>query len=213
MQSDETLHRLGALDREMIEHRIRTLFERRAEGDLPGIMDYAADDIVYHTRGLWTLYPFSQPVRGKALVGQMLAMIEVMYENLGSTIYELVIDGDRAALHRTSRMRNRGTGALLSVDVCDFVRFRDGMVIEFSDIPIPRPSRVCRRTHDAAAHWPGKISMRTRPLAGRLKPCLGASTPERALRRAGVLRRSGRGASSLAAGGAGVNLWSPTAGP
>jgi ketosteroid isomerase-like protein len=135
MQSDETLHRLGALDREMIEHRIQTIFERRAEGDLPGIMDYAADDIVYSTRGLWTLYPFSQPVRSKALVGQMLAMIEVMYENFGSTIHELVIDGDRAALHRTSRMRNRGTGALLSVDVCDFMRFRDGMVIEFSEYP------------------------------------------------------------------------------
>jgi ketosteroid isomerase-like protein len=135
MQSHETLHSLGALDREMIEHRLRTIFERRAEGDLPGIMEYAAEDIVYHVQGSWTLYPFSRPVRGKAAVGQMLAMIDVMFENLGSTIHELVIDGDRAALHRTSHMRNRGAGTVVSIDVCDFVRFRDGLVAEFSEYP------------------------------------------------------------------------------
>jgi uncharacterized protein len=135
MQSDETLHRLGALDREMIEHRIRTIFERRAAGDLAGILEYAAEDIVYHAHGNWTLYPFSRPVHGKAAFTQMAAMIDVMFENLGSTIYELVIDGDRAALHRTSRMRNRGTGAVVSVDVCDFLRFRDGLVVEFSEYP------------------------------------------------------------------------------
>jgi ketosteroid isomerase-like protein len=135
MQSHEMLHKLGALDREMIEHRIRTIFERRAAGDLRGIMDYAADDVVYRTQGGWTLYPFSRPMHGKAALGQMLATIDVMFENLGSTIHELVIDGDRAALHRTSKMRNRGSGAVVCVDVCDFMRFRDGLVVEFSEYP------------------------------------------------------------------------------
>ena len=135
MQSDETLEKLGALDREMIEHRIRTIFERRAAGDHPGIIEYAAEDIFYNIQGNWTLYPFSRPARGKQTFAQALAMIEVMYENLGSIIHELVIDGERAALHRTSKMRNRGTGEIRSVDVCDFLRFRDGLVIEFSEYP------------------------------------------------------------------------------
>ncbi len=135
MQSDETLEKLGTLDREMIEHRIRTIFERRAAGDIPGIVEYMADDIVYNVQGDWTLYPFSRPARGKKILEQAFAMVEIMYENLGSTIHELVIDGERAALHRTSRMRNRGTGAIRSIDVCDFLRFRDGLVIEFSEYP------------------------------------------------------------------------------
>nr|WP_298422750.1 nuclear transport factor 2 family protein [Rhodoblastus sp.] len=50
-------------------------------------------------------------------------------------MHELVIDGDRAALHRTSRLRNRGTGETISIDVCDFFRFRDGLVVEFSEYP------------------------------------------------------------------------------
>jgi ketosteroid isomerase-like protein len=135
LQSDGTLRRLGALDREMIEHRVRTIFERRAERDLRGILEYAAEDIVYNVQGNWTLYPFSRPARGKAIFAQMMAMVDAMYENLGSTIHELVIDGERVALHRTSKMRNRGTGAIIAIDVCDFLRFRDGLVIEFSEYP------------------------------------------------------------------------------
>ncbi len=135
MQSNGTLERLGSLDREMIEHRIRTIFERRAEGDHAGIVEYMAEDIVFNVQGSWTLYPFSRPARGKAVFAQALAAVEAMYENLGSTIHELVIDGERAALHRTSRMRNRGSGETSSVDVCDFLRFRDGLVIEFSEYP------------------------------------------------------------------------------
>ena len=64
MQSEQSLRDLGALDRELIEHRIRTIFERRAQGDLPGIIEYAAEDILFHVRGGWTLYPFSRPARG-----------------------------------------------------------------------------------------------------------------------------------------------------
>ena len=86
-------------------------------------------------RGNWTLYPFSRAGRGKTFFAQALAVIDAMYENLGSTIHELVIDGERAALHRTAKMRNRGTGQIISVDVCGFLRFRDGLVIEFSEYP------------------------------------------------------------------------------
>jgi uncharacterized protein len=135
MQSEDALHRLGELDREMIEHRLRAIFERRAEGDVPGMLEYAAEDILYSTRGNWTLYPFVRTVRGKEAVRQILATVDVMYENFGSTIHELVIDGDRAALHRTSHLRNRGTGERISIDVCDFARFRDGLIVEFAEYP------------------------------------------------------------------------------
>jgi uncharacterized protein len=135
VQSESTLGKLGVLDREMIEHRIRTIFERRAANDIPGIVEYAAEDIFYNVRGNWTLYPFSRPAQGKEILAQALAVVNAMYENFGSTIHELVIDGERAALHRTSRMRNRGSGEMRSVDVCNFLRFRDGLVIEFSEYP------------------------------------------------------------------------------
>ena len=121
--------------RETIERHVRTIFERRAAGDVPALIDYVAEDVFDNVQGDWTIYPFSRPVRGKKVFAQALAMVNAMYENLGSTIHELVIDGDRAALHRTSKMRNRGTGGVHSIDVCNFIRFRDGLVIEFSEYP------------------------------------------------------------------------------
>jgi ketosteroid isomerase-like protein len=135
MRSEDLLGQLAQIDREMIEHRVRTLFERRTDGDVAGVLEYLAEDFVYHTKGDWTLYPFSRPVRGKAAFQQVVAAINAMYENLGSEIHELVIDGERVALHRTSQMRNRGTGSVHAVDICDFFRFRDGLVIEFSEYP------------------------------------------------------------------------------
>jgi ketosteroid isomerase-like protein len=135
VQSGETLAQLGRLDREMIEHRVRTIFDRRATGDMPGVIEYAAEDIFYNVQGNWTIYPFSRPVRGKKLFAEAMARMAAIYENLGSTIHEMVIDGERVALHRTSRIRHRGTGETRSIDVCDFLRFRDGVVIEFAEYP------------------------------------------------------------------------------
>jgi len=135
MTSREGLNTIAGLDREMIEHRVRTIFERRAEGDRQGLMDYLDENVVYRVRGNWTLYPFSHSIHGKENFAKLMAAIEIMYENFGSTIHEMLIDGEKIALHRTSRMRNRGTGAVHEVDICDFLTFRDGLVIEFAEYP------------------------------------------------------------------------------
>jgi ketosteroid isomerase-like protein len=65
----------------------------------------------------------------------MLAEIDMRYENLGSVIHEFMIDGEQVALHRTATIRNRGTGATMDVDICNFARFRDGLIVEFSEYP------------------------------------------------------------------------------
>jgi len=135
MSSPAAHNTIAGLDREMIEHRVRTIFERRAEGDRQGLMDYLDENVVYRVQGNWTLYPFSQTIHGKENFAKLMAAIEIMYENFGSTIHEMLIDGEKVALHRTSRMRNRGTGAVHEVDLCDFLTFSDGLVIEFAEYP------------------------------------------------------------------------------
>jgi ketosteroid isomerase-like protein len=32
-------------------------------------------------------------------------------------------------------MRNRDTGALTTIDICDIARFRDGLLVEFAEHP------------------------------------------------------------------------------
>jgi ketosteroid isomerase-like protein len=134
VQSDETLRKLGALDRELIERRVHALFEMRAAGDLRGMLEYAAEDIVYNAKGSWAAFPYASPVRGKKLVAEALATIAMQFENMGSVVHELVIDGDRIALRRSVKLRHRGTGKVGEVDIADFFRFRDGLVVEFTEV-------------------------------------------------------------------------------
>ena len=134
MQSDETLRKLGVLDRELIEKRIHALLDMRAAGDLRGMLEHAAEDVVYNVRGNWAAFPYTRPVRGKKLVAEAIAMIAMQFENLGSVVHDLVIDGDRVAVRRTAKLRHRGTGKVGEVDIADFVRFRDGLVVEFTEV-------------------------------------------------------------------------------
>lgn len=146
MQSLLTLRKLGDVDREMIEHRVRTICERRAEGDVPGMLEYFSADIVCHTRGGWSIATFPRRLVGKAEVAEAYRLINIQYENLGSEIHELVIDGDQVALHRTITIRNRGAGQKYTFDVMNFARFRDGLVVELSEyLDVAAPSAL-RRT-------------------------------------------------------------------
>ena len=132
MQSDDTQKKLSDIDRELIERRIYELAELRARGDVAGMLRYAAPDIVIRC-GDRRDYPFHAPREGKEAAGEFGHVVNIAYENLGSEITSLLIDGDRVALHRTATIRNRGTGNTVKIDFCNFLRFRDGLVVEFSE--------------------------------------------------------------------------------
>ncbi len=134
MQSLEDLTKIAHVDRELIETRIHRLCDMRSADDLRGILDYAAEDIVYEARGHWMSFPFQGSVKGKAQVAKALMSIATQFENLGSTVRKIVIDGEQVAVWRTSRLRHRGTGKAANIEVADFLRFRDGLVVEFLEI-------------------------------------------------------------------------------
>lgn len=124
-------------DRDLMEQRIRALLKMREDGDLAGLLSLAAPDIIYDIRGNWSAFPFSEPVRGKEMTAQALMMIAVHCENLGNVLHDIVIDGDQVALRRTATIRHRGTGKVGAVEISDFVRFRDGLVVELVESADP----------------------------------------------------------------------------
>jgi ketosteroid isomerase-like protein len=102
---------------------------------MSGMMEYFAEDIVCLTRGRWRAVTFPQRMIGKAAVKEAYRLLNIEYENLGSAIHELLIDGDRVALHRTTSVRHRGTSQVFTFDVMTFARFREGLVVEFAEYP------------------------------------------------------------------------------
>jgi ketosteroid isomerase-like protein len=134
VQSEETIRKLGVVDRELIEKRIHAMARLHSDGNLRGMLDLVADDIVFNVRGNWLTFPYTRPIRGKKQVAETMAMIAVQFQTLGSVIHELVIDGDRVAVRRTAKIRHRGTGKVGEVDIAGFIRFRDGLVVELTEI-------------------------------------------------------------------------------
>ena len=147
MQSEHASRRLSEVDRSLIEQRIHALAEMRARGDMAGMMKYAAPDIVFNG-GSWKTYPLSARCEGRDACSELGRTVNVTYENLGVTINKMLIDGDSVALHRTARIRNRGAGRTVDVEICNFLRFRDGLVV------LRRCSSWKRREPGVNELWP-----------------------------------------------------------
>jgi ketosteroid isomerase-like protein len=131
--SEDALRRIGDLDREQIEQRIRLLFEKWARGDIEGMVGYLAPDVVFPSNGFWTGVP--APLRSREQVAKTLRRLGGALENIVSVLHEIVIDGDRVVVHRTAVGRRRDNGRRYQCDFIDFFRFRDGLVVEFSEYP------------------------------------------------------------------------------
>jgi uncharacterized protein len=134
MQSPQNLAEIAVVDRELVELRVHAMLDRLAERDLPGLIAYFSDDVVFELIGNWSIFPNARRARGKDAWTRALATIYTELENLGSTLHEVAIDGECVALRRTTRLRNYGTGRVGDVEIADFLRFRDGLVVEVTEI-------------------------------------------------------------------------------
>jgi ketosteroid isomerase-like protein len=138
--SEDALRRMGNVDRDLIEKRVRFMFDRWAHGDIDAMIEYLAPDVVLPSYGAWT--GSTAPVRGRVQASRVLRQWGELVENIVTVIHEIVIDGDRAVVHRTAVGRLRETGRRYQCDFVGFFRFRDGLVVEFSDYPDAEWSKV-----------------------------------------------------------------------
>jgi ketosteroid isomerase-like protein len=129
--SEKALRDIGNIDRKQIESRIRRLFECWSQGDVESMIEYLAPDVILPSNGFWT--GVKAPRVGRAQVADTIRRNGSVLENIVSVLHELVIDGDRAVVHRTAVGRRRDTGRRYQCDFIDFFRFRDGLVVEFSE--------------------------------------------------------------------------------
>ena len=108
MQTPETLRALGVNDRELIEQTIRTIYYLRSIGDYEGLLELVAEDVKCVLQGTWSLQTIPSPTFGKAAIAQALRTLSIDLEYIDYKFHELLIDGDRAAVHLTITARNRG---------------------------------------------------------------------------------------------------------
>ena len=133
MLTDETVRKFAQLDRDLLEKRIRGIYETREKGAIDAMVAFGSPDIVCFPHSDWRPRSFPHPIVGKAALAETFRLRNIQYENLGSTIDRILIDGDQAAVFRTTTIRERGASETHTFAAIDFFRFRDGLVVEFSE--------------------------------------------------------------------------------
>lgn len=130
-----TTRLLSEVDRDLIADILQALFSRRMAGDIDGMMKFLAADIVCFPNTSWGHARYPRSIIGRDAVREAFWQRHIKYVTLESTVHRLLIDGDSVAIHRTTRICERGGGDPCTFDVVDFFRFRDGLIVEFCEFP------------------------------------------------------------------------------
>ena len=103
-------------------------YERR---DLARVAAFLHDDIDWLIYGPVSIFRFAGPRRGRPAVLEVLAAITEIFILERYEREVVLVEGDRAAIMADVTFTQRATGRLLRFRVANFLRYRDGRVIEF----------------------------------------------------------------------------------
>jgi ketosteroid isomerase-like protein len=112
---------------------VKELYEAYAARDLDRVAALIHDDIEWIIYGPVQVFPFQGPRRGKAQVLDVLGAIGKDYALERYVPEFIVVDGERAAVLSDAAFVQRATNRTLSMRLADFLRFRDGRLVEFRE--------------------------------------------------------------------------------
>jgi ketosteroid isomerase-like protein len=113
--------------------RVRDLYAAYARGDDARVAMMIDDDIDWAIYGPVQVFSFAGPRRGKAAVLETLSGIAREYALERYQPEVIVVDGERAAVMSNVAFIQRSTGRTLSFRNANFLRFRDGRIVEFRE--------------------------------------------------------------------------------
>ena len=121
----------------MTEESTRTavhdLYQAYAKGDGARVAELIDDNIDWVMHGPMDIFPFAGHRQGKAAVLEALAAMARDYLLERYVPQVMVVDGDAAAVLSDVAFRQRSTDRMISFHIADFLRFRDGRVVEFRE--------------------------------------------------------------------------------
>jgi ketosteroid isomerase-like protein len=109
------------------------LYAAYAGGDGARVAAMIDDDVDWIIYGPVQVFPFVGARRGKEAVLETLAGVSAEYAVERYQPETIVVEGDRAAVMSNVAFIQRSTGRMLSFRNANFLRFRDGRVVEFRE--------------------------------------------------------------------------------
>jgi ketosteroid isomerase-like protein len=119
------------LDREEIARRIASMGNFSGRGpDVALLRLLCSPDVVCEFVGERSAIAYAGRHRGIESLTRIVRTIDVEFEQLGQAAPQIVVEGCGAAALRTVEWRHRGTGRRGLVELADFVRFENGLIVE-----------------------------------------------------------------------------------
>jgi ketosteroid isomerase-like protein len=119
------------MDRASVEKVIREGYAARMRGDLDVTCHYFSDDASFAIAGSPEASPVASSVTGCGNIRGALAGLMGAVEFLRHDFLDVVVEGDRAAVHSRVRLRATGTGEEAETDFLDLITVRDGKIHSF----------------------------------------------------------------------------------
>jgi len=120
-------------DRTQIERTLREAYAARQRGDVDKVLDLFAPDARFVVAGAAAITPMAMLVEG---TGQLRTALDGMVKTfvlLDYEIVDLLIDGDRAAVHWRARIKSSVTGETLETELCDLIEVKGGRIASFRE--------------------------------------------------------------------------------
>ena len=127
-------NQLASLDRELIEQRVRALWELRSRGEVTSLASLLAHDCVYSGK-TWFEKPVDIRRDGRDACLEWAHQLNAMVQHVETEILYLIIEGEQVAACRRMRFRERGCGRIEEVIICSYTRFRGGEIVEIVEYP------------------------------------------------------------------------------
>lgn len=112
---------------------VSDLYDAYARRDLDRVAALIDDDIDWVIYGPVEVFPFAGPRRGKVEVLKALGAIAEHYQLHSYRPELIIVDGDRVAVMSDVSFILRASTRTLRFRVANFLRFRDGRIVEFRE--------------------------------------------------------------------------------
>ena len=118
---------------EVLRQRIYSLCSAYGRGKLDFVLNFIDDDVDFVSYAPVTIFPCLGRQRGKAAVAKSIETIHAHYEFLSYLPIFMVVEENDAAVIVMARMKQRATERIIQTLFAQFVRFRDGRIVEFRE--------------------------------------------------------------------------------
>ena len=112
---------------------VKDLYAAYASRDFQRVAQIIDEDVDWVIYGPVHVFPFAGHRRGRIAVLEALSGIGVDFVLERYEPVVIIVDGDRAAVMSDVAFKQRTTGRTLSTRLANFLRFRDGRLIEFRE--------------------------------------------------------------------------------